>query len=601
MELKTLFDVKREIVSYKLTDYFSALKSIQSNVDLSAHKKLNVAILRSYTAETIEPIMKLRLFLEGYIPEFFWGDYNQFSQEILDESSMLYKFKPDLIILMIRIEELMPQFIYNFGEAKYEEWSKNIAQLSGHLIHLVDVLNERTHAQVILQNMTLLREPYWGIFDSQNAEGQIGLVNELNDTLKKAFAEKPNSFIWDFDNFVTRIGANTICDSKLFFTARNPFKQLAYIDICNDLLHYIMSALGKGKKCIVLDLDNTLWGGIIGEDGMAGIALGHEYPGNCYVEFQRELLKLHHRGIILALNSKNNESDAFEVFDSHPDMILKRSHIAAYQINWNNKATNLRILASELNIGVDSMIMIDDNPVECELIRQQCPQCLVVQLPEKHYLIPFILSRMPELENIRLTEEDKNKGKMYQQQLERKNLEKSATNLSDYLKALDSSIEIKEADKFTIPRISQLTQKTNQFNMTTRRYTEAEIIQFVESPATYVFSVASKDRFGDNGIVGVVILKMEEQNTIIDTFLLSCRVIGRTIEQSIVAFVADFAKRHGAKRLVGEFTPTPKNKPAADVYEKMSFTKINENELIADLLTQHFEYSPYVKHKILIE
>lgn len=598
--MKSLVDVKREVKNYKFTDYFNSLKDIQTNIDLSANKRLKVAILRSYTAETIEPLMKLNLILEGFVPEFFWGDFNQFSQEILDESGPLYKFKPDLIILMIRIEELMPQFIDNFGSSQYSAWEKNINRLHDHLIHLVDVLNERTSAQFILQNMALLNEPFWGIFDSQKEDSQKGLLNKLNDALKKSFERKPNSFLWDFESFVTRKGANAICDPKLWFTARNPFKQIAYIDICNDLMRYVLSALGKGKKCVVLDLDNTLWGGIIGEDGMAGIALGHDYPGNCYVEFQRELLKLYHRGIILALNSKNNEADAFEVFDKHPDMVLKRNHIASYQINWTDKSSNLYALAADLNIGLDSMIMIDDNPVECELIRQQCPQCLVIQLPEKPYLIPSVLSGMPELENIRLTEEDKNKGQMYQQQLERKNLEKLATNLGDYLKALDSAIEIKAADKFTVPRISQLTQKTNQFNMTTRRYTEAEIIQFAQSSSSYVFSVSSKDRFGDNGIVGVIILKMAGQEAVIDTFLLSCRVIGRTIEQSIIAFVAEFAKKHGVKTLVGEFQPTPKNKPAADVYEKMNFEKVDENKFFADLDKQQLEYSPYVKHQILI-
>jgi len=365
-----------------------------------------------------------------------------------------------------------------------------------------------------------------------------------------------------------------------------------------DIIRYILSALGRGKKCIVLDLDNTLWGGIIGEDGMDGIALGQDYPGSCYVDFQRELLKLYNRGIILAINSKNNEADAFDVIDNHPYMVLRRQHFAAHAINWNDKASNLQALADELNIGVDSMIMIDDNPVECELIHQQCPQCLVIQLPVRPYLIPSVLDTYPEIENIRLTEEDKKKGVMYQQQLERKKLESTTSNLGDYLQALDINLEIKAADTFSIPRIAQLTQKTNQFNMTTRRYTEADIIQFGGSKNSHVYSISSTDRFGDNGIVGVVIFHLEDERCTIDTFLLSCRVIGRTIEQSIVAFVAEYAKENGAKTLIGEFFPTAKNKPAAGVYEKMSFVKIDENTFVTDLTKQAIEYSPFVVHKI---
>jgi len=425
------------------------------------------------------------------------------------------------------------------------------------------------------------------------------LVYKLNQALRLACETRPNSFLWDFDNFVSKYGSNNLYDAKAWYISRNPYKQSAYVNMGANIIRYILSALGSGKKCIVLDLDNTLWGGIIGEDGMDGIALGQDYPGSCYVDFQKELLKFYNRGIILAINSKNNETDAFDVIDNHPYMVLRRKHFAAYAINWNDKASNLQALADELNIGIDSMIMIDDNPVECELIRQQCPQCLVIQLPVRPYLIPSVFDNCPEMENIRLTEEDKKKGVMYQQQLERKKLESTTSDLGDYLRALNIQIEIKVADTFSIPRIAQLTQKTNQFNMTTRRYTEADIVQFVGSKHSHVYSISATDRFGDNGIIGVVIFHIEDERCTIDTFLLSCRVIGRTIEQSIVAFVAEYAKENGAKTLIGEFFPTAKNKPASDVYEKMNFIKVSDNKFVADLIKQSIEYSPFVVHKIV--
>jgi FkbH-like protein len=596
--MKTFFEIKQKMNEFKISDYFYYLKYIQENFDLSSQRNLKIAILRSYTGEMVEPILKLNLLLEGYSAQFLWGDYNQFSQEILDKSSSLYKYHPDIIILMIRIEEVMPQFVYNFADKKEIEWEKDIEQVSKHLINLINTINNRTSSQVIMQNMSLSKIPYWGIYDSQRFHNQVRLVQKLNQKLARSFEANPNSFIWDFNNFVARKGADNIYDPKAWYVSSNPFRQAAYIDISNDLIRYMMSALGEGKKCIVLDLDNTLWGGIIGEDGMEGIALGHNYPGNCYVDFQRELLKLYHRGIILALNSKNNETDAFEVIDRHPDMVLRRKHFAAYQINWNDKASNLKLLAKELNIGVDSMIMIDDNPAECNLIRQLCPQCLCIQLPERRYLIPSVLSGIPEIENIRLTEEDRNKGKIYQEQAERKNFEKMASNLDEYLKALNISIEIKRAEKFSIPRISQLTQKTNQFNMTTRRYTESEIMELIESPSCYVHSISSVDRFGDNGIVGVIINKVNGDTLVIDTFLLSCRVIGRTIEQSIVAFIAELAKQKGATKLIGEFRPTAKNAPAADFYEKMNFIRRADGNFIADLENKSFEYSPYIANNI---
>jgi len=593
----TLESIKSEISNFKYVDYLRNLKIVKEDVDISTHKPLRVAILRSYSAEMIEPVLKLRLILEGYDPTFFWGDYNQYTQEILDIDSPFHVFRPDLILLLVRIDELMPSFVSNFGEKKLEEWEEGIKKNASHFIHLISFLNENLSAQVIVQNMSLPEIPYWGVYAAQEINSQLDLIQEFNKILRENFLSKPTTFIWDYSNFLIRKGYETIYDPKLMYISSNPFKQSSYALITDDLMRYISTVLGKGKKCIVLDLDNTLWGGVIGEDGMEGIALGHEYPGNCFVDFQKALLKLYQRGIILAINSKNNEKDAFEVIDNHPDMVLRRKHFAAYRINWLDKANNLKNLATEINIGVDSMIFLDDNPVECEWVQQQCPECAVIQVPKKHYLMPSLIQHLPGIENIRLTDEDKKKGEIYQAQVQRKNLQESISDLGDFLHGLEMEVEIKKSEQFTVPRISQLTQKTNQFNMTTRRYTEKDIVEFENNSNSYVFSVSSKDRFGDNGIVGIIILKFEMDDCIIDSFLLSCRVISRTIEQSMIAFVAEFAEKKGALRLIGEFIPTAKNRPAADVYLKMNF--INDGEkFVAELKKQKFEYSPYMKHRI---
>ncbi|MCD6401333.1 MAG: HAD family hydrolase [Anaerolineales bacterium] len=599
MNMETLEKIRLELHNYSISDYFRNLKNIKDNVNLLKNKAIRIAILRSYTAEMIEPILKLRLILEGYNPEFFWGDFNQYAQEILDDSSALYEFKPDLILIMIRVEEFIPYFVWDFETKTDAEWINEVQDAAKHMISLVNTLNDRIPAQVIVQNMSLSSVPYWGIYDAQRSNSQTNLLNDFNNQLSEAFEENTNTYIWDFNNFVMRKGSDTIFDPKLWYVSRNPFKQSAYLEIANDLSRYILSVLGKVIKCIVLDLDNTLWGGVIGEDGMEGIALGQDYPGNCYVDFQRELLKLYHRGIILAINSKNNESDAFEVIDNHPYMILRRKHFAAYQINWNDKVSNLNVLAKEINIGVDSMIMIDDNPGECELIRQLCPECTVAQFPEKPYRVSDLIRSLPGIENIRLTDEDKKKGEIYQAQVKRKKLETSSSDLGEFFRALEMKAEIKAADKFSIPRISQLTQKTNQFNMTTRRYSEIDIMEFVTSSDSYVFSVSSQDRFGDNGIIGVFVLKFDGDICLIDSFLLSCRVIGRTIEQSIAAFISEFAREKGATTLVGEFIPTAKNQPANDFYKSLNFTDAGNARFILDLQQQRIEYSPYIDLKII--
>jgi FkbH-like protein len=321
----------------------------------------------------------------------------------------------------------------------------------------------------------------------------------------------------------------------------------------------------------------------VGEDGLDGIKLGHTYPGNCYRDFQQALLALSNRGILLALNSKNNEADALRVIDEHPDMVLRRHHFAATRINWQDKAQNLRELARELNIGLDSLVFVDDNPVECELVRREIPECAVVQLPDKPYLLPAVPAALPGVEKIRLTDEDRAKREMYRAQAARRDDESRFSNLDDFLNSLAIEVAIEPATTFSIPRIAQLTQKTNQMNMTTRRYTEAEIRGLSSDPASAVFSISSKDRFGDNGIIGVMILRFAGAECTIDTFLLSCRVIGRGIEQAMMAFVSELCAARGLQSLRAEFFATAKNQPAAGFYERCGLSRISDTLFIADI------------------
>jgi len=587
--------IKAQLSNFGFSDYVRHLKTVEEEIALLPGKPLRIAILRSYTAEMVEPILKLRMLLEGYKTEFLWGDYNQYVQEILNLSSPLYDFRPDLILILLRIEELLPDFIEDFGSRPVSEWEALIESRAQQLADLTEPVRKNLQAQILFQNLSLPGVNYYGIYDAQQSEGQSYLVNRFNHFLAKELGTINGAFIWDFNRFVHLAGLEAIYDPKMWYFSKNPFKASIYPKMVNDLLRYILSIIGKSRKCIVVDLDHTLWGGVAGEDGISGVALGHDYPGNCYLDFQKGLLRLYNRGIILAINSKNNEEDALEIIDNHPYMILRRRHFAAMKINWKDKVTNLKALAQELNIGIDSMIFIDDSPIECELVRQRCPECEVVCLPEKVYLIPEVLESLNGIENIRLTDEDKEKGKMYQDQAVRREFEKSFDNLDEFLEGLNIEVKIEAATDFSVPRIAQLTQKTNQMNLTTRRYTESNIKAFVDGPDTYVFSVSSKDRFGDHGIIGVFILKINGEECFIDTFLLSCRVIGRNIEQSMIAFIADFARKRGIKTLIGEYIPTPKNRPAEDMYRTFQFERINETLFKANPKTQQFENPSYIK------
>lgn len=581
MTMDMLEEIRARLPDFKYSDYLRNLEAVEKAGGAAA--PLRIAVLRSYTVEAIEPVLKLRLRLEGFDAELFFGGYNQFMQEMLDESNAFYAFRPDVVLLMIRAEELMPDFIDSFGDQPSPHWAAQIESKAGEVSDLIGLVQSRMPVQFVVQNLTVPDPAYWGIYDAQNPGGQTYLIAEFNRALAERLADRPAAFIWDFDTLVRRMGNGQIFDPKMWYYSKNPYKQAAYPDLVDDLLRYLLSILGRSKKCVVVDLDNTLWGGIVGEDGLEGIRLGHTYPGSCFREFQKRLLRLYHRGVILAINSKNNEADALEVIDSHPDMVLRRKHFSAIQINWRDKAENLRALANALNIGLDSMVMVDDNPVECEQIRQFLPECRVICLPEQPYLIPGVVDSLPGLDNIRLTDEDKGKGAMYQAQIARGEAEQSYGNVEDFLESLELEVAIDAAVPYSVPRIAQLTQKTNQMNLTTRRYTEADINAMIGDPDKFVFSVSSTDRFGDNGIVGVVILEADRNECRVDTFLLSCRVIGRRIENAMMAFVADFAKDNGARTLIGEFVPTAKNAPAMGMYEGFGFEPLDETRFSADL------------------
>ena len=325
------------------------------------------------------------------------------------------------------------------------------------------------------------------------------------------------------------------------------------------------------KKCLVLDLDNTLWGGVLGEDGIDGIKLGGDYPGKAYTYWQQSLLQLARNGVILAVCSKNNENDVREAWDKNPHMVLKGDHFSAMRINWRDKATNLRELAEELNIGLDSMVFIDDNPSERELIKQFLPQVTVPDFPEKPYqLMPFFKQLVERYFRIyQVTDEDRAKTEQYHANAMRRAEEGRFADMESYLYSLDLKLEIFPADEHNLPRVAQMTQKTNQFNLTTRRYTEADVRQRLED-GWHIYCMSVSDRFGDSGITGTIFLKPVDDVTVsIDTLLLSCRILGKGIEEAFVKTIFNLLRLDGYRQLIAEYLPTERNGQTADFYDRM--------------------------------
>lgn len=335
---------------------------------------------------------------------------------------------------------------------------------------------------------------------------------------------------------------------------------------------------GKRKKCLVLDLDNTLWSGVLGEDGVSGVKMAGDYPGNAFHYFQCALRALAKSGVILTVCSKNNEEDVKELWEKNPFLVITPDLISAYRINWNNKADNIRELARELNIGLDSMVFIDDNPTERELVRQQLPMVEVPEFPNKPYgLMAFFAKLVNDyFRAYRLTAEDLGKTEQYRANARRSAEQSHFTNLDDFIRSLDIKIDIIAANEFNIERIAQMTQKTNQFNLTTRRYTVSDINAFIAGGAK-VWCISVADKFGDNGITGEIIVKTDGDEAEIDTFLLSCRILGKKIERAFVLSVLDRLREQGIKRVKASFIPTAKNAQVKEFFDGLGFTLLEEN------------------------
>lgn len=579
----------------KLSDYISLYNEIRkmNEKEVAKYKDLKVCILRSFTYEQIEPIIGVECFKNGFYPEILIGGYNQYTQEVLDKNSFLYKFNPNIIIMAVRLEEMYKTLYDDYIEVvnDVEPIKKEILNKFDELIR---ILKDNTSADILIHNFITPMYPYFSLYDFQTQKGLINLVRSLNLELVYLVKKYSGVYIIDMDYLASIYGKENIYDKNMWYMSRNPYKMSFYMDLSKEYLKYIRSIYGIKKKCIVLDLDNTLWGGIVGEDGFDGIKLGDDYPGRCYKDFQKELLKLNKRGIILAVNSKNNFDDAIKVINEHPDMILREENFACLKINWTDKATNLMEICQELNIGLDSILFIDDNPAECELIRQALPEVEVINLPTNLTNYKDIINEVDYFETLNLTDEDLKKADMYKRQVKRDSYKKTFTNLKEYYKSLEMEVTIKQADDFSIPRIAQLTQKTNQFNLTTRRYTEEDVRSMLYNNFN-IYSMNVSDKFGDNGITGVAIVeKISSDEWYIDSFLLSCRIMNRTLENVLLWYIYEEAKKAGVIRLIGRYIPTSKNIPVKDFYKNLNFKEV-EDKYVFDIKREEIRCPSYVK------
>jgi FkbH-like protein len=555
----------------KLSYYLNKASELQGQ---TFTKKIKIALLGSFTLNGLEETIRVKAAEKNIGCISYVGNYNQYNQEILEKNSSLYKFSPDLTFLIVDVRNILEDLFYFPYSLSASERKKLIDKKIQDIQNLINVFTSSSTSKLIVTNFNIPTYSPYGTFETKTEYGYHKMIEDLNNKLAASFSNSNSVYVYDFNGFVSKFGEKNVFDSKQFLFGDMKIS-LDYIPyLANDLFSFIIGYLGMSKKCIVLDLDNTLWGGIVGEDGFNGIKLGPEPPGNAFMEFQRVLLSFYQRGIILAINSKNNYDDALKVIREHPYMILRENHFASIRINWEDKVSNMKQIASELNIGLDSFVFLDDDPVNREYMKINHPEILTVDLPTDPSQYADVLKNMNDFEVLNITTEDTQRGKMYSEQRQRSEFEQSAPDLESFLKKLELKILIKNANEFTIPRISQLTLKTNQFNLTTKRYQVDDIKKFSKDDKYLVGCAQVVDKFGDNGITGVFIVHKENpKEWSIDTFLLSCRVMGREVEKGILGHIINEAKQNNVEQIKAQFIPSQKNKPIEGFLPNCGFHK----------------------------
>jgi FkbH-like protein len=538
-----------------------------------ATKPIRLALLGSSTVNHLFPGIRLGALRRNVWVSIYAPAYGQFFQELLDLNSPLHRFKPDAILFAL-------DALHLFGaQTPVSGMGSEAAVLEGvgeKLKALWTSARKHFSCQVIQQTVVPLVPALMGQNEQRLPLSQRRLTSLLNEHLR-TWADAASVDLLGLDDQIAVDGLSAWHDVTLWHKAKqevSPQAATCYGDLVGRLL---AANQGLGAKCLVLDLDNTLWGGVIGDDGLEGIKLGQgSAAGESFLALQRYALGLSRRGVILAVCSKNDEANALLPFEKHPEMVLKRGDIACFVANWNDKAANLREIARRLNIGLDALVFVDDNPFERNIVRRELPMVAVPELPEDPALYPATITAAGYFEALHLTQDDLERSRQYQANLQREELKASTTDLDGYLRSLEMELIWSPFDSVGLQRIVQLINKTNQFNLTTRRYTEPEVAGLMKNPAAFTLQLRLIDKFGDNGIIGIVIGEVADGRAVIDTWLMSCRVLGRGVEEATLALVCAESKRLGASEVIGEYRPTAKNGMVQEHYAKMGFAKVED-------------------------
>ena len=509
-------------------------------------------------------------------------DYHQIDAQLMDKGSETYAFEPDML------------FIYMSSEWMWQQFAKTTSPLSEFAKHQCERIlacwqrfrDQMPNAHILQANFVQIPDAVFGNASAKISESFIYQLRELNVWLQRSASNAADVSILDLDGIQSVYGRVHTVDSKMVMIAKAMLSLDILPTVAKAVVDVILALKGHIKKCVVFDLDNTIWGGVIGEDGMEGIELGELGGGAAFTCLQLWLKALKERGILLAVCSKNDEATAKEPFEKHPDMILRLEDISVFIANWEDKASNIRRIRQRLNIGMDSMVFLDDNPFERNAVRSQIAEITVPELPEDPADYLTCLQSLNLFETISFSNEDRERTQKYREEAKRVAVQSAFANYDEYLQSLEMAATCAPFDAFHTPRIAQLMRRSNQFNLRTVRYTEDDVARLACEKNTYTAWFELKDKYGDYGLISVLVLrKLDEETLFIDTLIMSCRVLKRGMEQFVFNKIAEISRANGFKRVIGEYIPTAKNSMVSDLYAQMGYTALGGNRYLMEIDT----------------
>jgi FkbH-like protein len=553
-----------------MKDFSKLKKNLKNN--FSVLKKIKIAVLGDSATQFLTQALRGLGYDYDYNLEIWEADFDQIERQVFDLSSELYEFKPEIVIVFQSSHKLLGKYNKIKPEQHVLFATNELGTIENTYFNLTNNLN----AKVIYYNYTEIDDSVFGNYATKTESSFLFQLRKLNYELMVLATKNPNLYLCDISSIQNQVGKADFFQTSVYINTEMVLSIDILPKVATKTIDIINTFNGKFKKCVILDLDNTTWGGIIGDDGIENIQIGSLGIGKAFSEFQYWIKKLKNRGIIVAVCSKNTESVAKEPFEKHPDMVLRLDDISVFVANWENKVDNIRQIQSILNIGFDSMVFLDDNPFERNIVRENIPEICVPELPEDPADYLEYLYTLNLFETVSFSNEDTERTKLYQIEALRATIQQKFTNENDFLESLNMLSLIESFNKFNIPRVSQLSQRSNQFNLRTVRYVEADIERLILLDDYFTFAFTLEDKFGDNGLICVVILKQEDSETVfIETWFMSCRVLKRTMENFVLNTLVDFCKENEFKILKGEYISTAKNEMVKDHYLNLGFNEID--------------------------